>query len=99
MWKHYFKVSWRNLIQNKVYSTLNIFGLTLGIASFLLILNYVLVEISYDNFHKDNSRIYRIRYDHFSKGLLTNSRVITYRDAGPSMKEDLPEVLDFTRML
>ena len=98
MWKHYLKISWRNLVQNKAYSLLNIFGLTLGIAAFLLILNYVLVEISYDNFHKDASQIYRIRNDHFSKGLLTNSRAITYRDAGPSMKDDFPEVLDFTRM-
>lgn len=98
MFKHNLKIASRSLLGNKAFSFINIFGLVLGMSAFILILNYVIVELSYDKFHKNGEQIYRIRNDHFSKGSLTYSRAITYRDAGPSLKEDLPEVLDFTRM-
>lgn len=83
---------------NKKFAGINIFGLVLGITSFLLILNYAWFEVSYDDFHTNGNQIYRIQNNHFSNGALTFKRAITYRDAGPSLKEEFPEVLGFTRM-
>ena len=51
MFKNYLKVAFRNLFKEKVFSCINVFGLAIGIASFLLILQYVVFERSYDNFH------------------------------------------------
>ena len=51
MLKNYLKISWRNLMKNKVFSFINIFGLTVGLTSFLLIALYVFDELTYDRFH------------------------------------------------
>ena len=60
MIRNYFKVAIRNLFKNSFYSFINIFGLSIGITSCLLILLYVNHEMSYDKFHKDHDRIYRV---------------------------------------
>jgi putative ABC transport system permease protein len=56
----YFKMGWRNLIKNKLYSTLNVTGLTFGIVCFLLVGLYVHDELTFDNQHSNGERIYRI---------------------------------------
>lgn len=60
MWKNYFKIAYRNIIKDKGYSAINVFGLSLGIASSLLILYYIQFELSFDNFHPDADRVYRV---------------------------------------
>ena len=60
MLKNYFTIALRFMIRQKGFSFINIAGLTLGIAASLLILLYVTDELSYDRFHKDAARIYRI---------------------------------------
>lgn len=60
MLKNYFKIAWRNLLKNKIFSFINIFGLTVGIASFLLIAFFVFDELTFDSFHKNANNIYRI---------------------------------------
>lgn len=60
MIKNYFKVALRNLKKNKWFSLINVIGLTTGIASSLITYLYISQEISYDQFHKDADRIYRI---------------------------------------
>jgi len=60
MIKHYFKIVLRNLWRNKIYSFINIFGLTLGLICFLLIALYVFDELTYDSFHKNSNNIYRV---------------------------------------
>ncbi|MGB3850826.1 MAG: ABC transporter permease [Tunicatimonas sp.] len=59
MLKNYFKVAFRNLVNNKVYSVINIGGLTLGIATALLILLWVNDELSYDRYHTNADRLFR----------------------------------------
>ena len=59
MLKNYFKVAFRNLVNNKVYSLINIGGLTLGIATALLILLWVGDELSYDRYHANADRLFR----------------------------------------
>ena len=53
MFKNYFKTAFRNLVRNKVYSFINIVGLSLGLASAMLIILYIKDEVSYDRFHKN----------------------------------------------
>lgn len=61
MLKNYLKISWRNLIQNKVYSFINITGLAIGLAVCMLIVLYVGHEYSYDRFHKNAERIFSVK--------------------------------------
>lgn len=60
MIKTYLKVAVRQLLRNKFYSLLNIIGLSIGLAACLLIFLYVQQEMSYDQFHANKDRIYRI---------------------------------------
>lgn len=60
MFKSYFKITYRNILKNKGYSFINIFGLSLGIACCLLMFSYVRFEFSYDAFHPDVDRTYRV---------------------------------------
>lgn len=60
MFKNYCKTAWRNLVRNKTYATLNIAGLSLGIACSILIFTIVSYHLSFDQFNKNKDRIYRI---------------------------------------
>ena len=60
MFKNYFTVAWRNLSRNKIYAFINIAGLSIGLACAMLIILYVKDEVSYDRFHKNADRIYRV---------------------------------------
>ena len=60
MFKNYFKTAWRNLLKNKIFSAVNIIGLTIGLTSFLLIALYVFDELTFDSFHKNANDIYRL---------------------------------------
>ncbi len=59
----YFKIAFRNLLRNKFYSFINIFGLALGLACVFLILQYLTKELSYDRFHASPENIYRIVWE------------------------------------
>ncbi|GAB5409753.1 MAG: ABC transporter permease [Balneolaceae bacterium] len=60
MLKNYFKIAWRNLLRNKIYSLINIWGLTVGLACSLLIFLYVHDEMSFDKFHENYENIHRL---------------------------------------
>ncbi len=60
MFKNYLKIAFRNLIKNKVYSSINILGLAAGIACFILIGLYISFEFSFDNYHENSDSIYRV---------------------------------------
>lgn len=63
---YYIKIAIRNILKNKLYSIINILGLGIGVASFILILFYVRYEKSYDTFYENSDRIYRLRYERSS---------------------------------
>ena len=63
MLKNYLKIAWRNLRKHKFYTFLNVFGLSLGLASCLLITLYVVDELSYDRSFNNAERIYRVNSD------------------------------------
>jgi putative ABC transport system permease protein len=60
MLKNYLKIAWKNLTKNKVFSFINIFGLTTGITICLMIFLFVMNEFSVDNFHTNGKNIYRV---------------------------------------
>jgi putative ABC transport system permease protein len=63
MFRHHFKIAWRYITRNRVYSLINVLGLALGICSCLIIYLVTSHELSYDKFHPDAARIYRIMGD------------------------------------
>ncbi|WP_206614360.1 ABC transporter permease [Chitinophaga barathri] len=60
MLKNYFKTAWRSLTRNKVYTLINVTGLTAGVACCILIALYVKGELSYDGYHEHKNEIYRV---------------------------------------
>ena len=67
MISNYFKSALRNIKRNALFSVIDILGLAVGVAACLLILNWVNFEKSYDRFHKDSDRVYRLRYERTSE--------------------------------
>jgi ABC-type antimicrobial peptide transport system permease subunit len=63
MLQNYLKVAWRNILRNKAYTAVNIFGLALGICACIVIFLITSYEFSFDNFHPDKERIYRVMGD------------------------------------
>jgi putative ABC transport system permease protein len=61
--KHFIKITLRRLSREKVYTFVNIIGLAIGMASALLIFLFLRFETSYDTFHEDHQRIYRVGTD------------------------------------
>ncbi len=94
MYRSYFKVGWRNLLRNKVYSFINIFGLAVGMTACVLIMLYVVDEMSYDKHHKDGNRIYRIASEVKGEKYVAASAPIA-----EGLKKDFPEVEQSTRLL
>jgi len=99
MIKNYFKTAWRNLWKNKTFSFINIAGLSIGMAACLLILQYVSFELSFDQFNKNASDIYRVYNDRYQNGKLIQHGTITYSAIGKAMQTDFPEVINHTRVV
>ena len=95
MLKSYLKIAWRNLLRNKAFSFINIFGLAVGLASSLLIMLYILDESSYDKHQKNGDRIFRI-------ATATNKGETWAAASGPlafALKNNLPEIEEATRLM
>src|SRR5688500_4749174 len=60
MVKNYLKIAWRNLMKNKMFSFINVFGLTIGITVCMMIYLFIMNEFSVDKFHKNGKNIYRV---------------------------------------
>jgi putative ABC transport system permease protein len=99
MIKNYFKIAWRNIIRHKGYSAINIFGLAIGIAACLLILQYVSFELSYENFHANKDRIYRVKQDRYDNGKLSTEWAGGAYAVGNSFKDAIPEIEDYVKVV
>jgi len=86
MLKNYFKTAWRNLWRNKLYTVLNISGLTFGISCFLLIGLYLFDELTFDDQHGNGGRIYRVIENKTVNGEATTIAAAGYRLAEESKK-------------
>lgn len=97
MFKNYFKIAWRSLMQNKGLAFINIFGLAIGMAFTLLIGLWIQHEVSYDNFHKNKDRIGLIRkHTKFNnqKNTATNQPLPLYDE----LKRNYPEIKRLSRI-
>lgn len=97
MFKNYFKTAFRNLLHNKIYSFINIAGLSLGLACAMLIMLYVNDEVSYDRFHKNESRIYRIDKETTKDNGDFHYNSYTGYFPGPRFAASIPEIQSFVR--
>jgi putative ABC transport system permease protein len=66
MIKNYFKIAWRNLMKHKVFSLINVIGLTIGLSASFVIGLMIHYDTTFDDFHKDSDRIYRVVTDFYS---------------------------------
>ena len=93
---YYLKIALRNILKKPGYAAINIIGLAIGMACSLLLLLWITHELSYDRFHKNAEAIYRVVQEvHFSDH--TTTWAITQGQLGPHLKEDFPEVINYTR--
>jgi len=98
MQNHSFKIAWRNLWKDRFYSIINITGLAVAMAAFLLIINYVRFENSYENFYTKADNIYRVTLDLYKDGAYVVTDCETHPPMAPAVKKQLPEVKDFVRV-
>ncbi|NIM12552.1 MAG: FtsX-like permease family protein [Candidatus Aminicenantes bacterium] len=96
MFKNYLKVALRNILRHKVYSLVNILGLTIGIAAVILILLYVQYEFSFDRFHEKYDRIYRITRGGSHEG--SSPAVLTPKPLAPALMDEFPEIISAVRV-
>ncbi len=98
MLKNYFKIALRNFKRHTGYSVINIAGFATGMAVCLLILTYVRLELSYDTYHQDGDRIYRIAQDIRTQ---TSNRLFAAVSpmVGPTLKAEYPQVENAARVL
>lgn len=97
MLRNYFKIAFRNLWKHKVFSFINIMGLTVGMSACLLISMYVNFELTYDAFHSKSDRIYRLVTDVITPSETINAGITSWA-FGPTIKQDFPEVEAYTRI-
>jgi putative ABC transport system permease protein len=95
--KNYFKTALRNLLKNKVFSFINVLGLAIGIAAFLLIVNYLRFQYSFDDFNKNKDRIYRVPMVVTETNGKPQTFAFTYPAVAPAIKKDFPEVQEAVR--
>ena len=98
MIKNYFKIAWRNLLQNKTFSLINILGLALGMTCSLLIMLWLKDEMNRDKFHQNGKRLYRVMENQFYSGDIS-----TYPSTPGILAEnivkDVPEIEMASQML
>lgn len=99
MFRSYILVAFRNILKNKAFSAINIFGLGSGLAVCLLIFQFVSFELSYDNFNEKLDRTYRVTNDRFQNGQLIQHGTIMYPTIGPVMAREYPEIEEQTRLM
>jgi putative ABC transport system permease protein len=96
MFKNYFKTAFRNLGKNKLYSGINIIGLTVGLAACLLIGVFISHELSYDKFNTNADRIVRVTME-FKNAETLNKIATTGTKVGPQFKRTFPAVEEYAR--
>jgi len=97
MIKNYLLIAFRNARRNRAYTIINLLGLAIGIASSLMILLFVVDEVSYDRHNENFREIHRI----YAKGKIQGNEIevaLCNAPMGATLKADFPEVVDFTRL-
>lgn len=98
MLRVYFVTAWRSLWKKKFYTAINILGLSVATAAFILLVNYVRFERSYENNHSKADNIYRLTLDLYNGAAFVVADCETYPAMGPEFKASMPEVQEYVRM-
>ena len=99
MLKNYIKVAFRNLRRQKLYSSINIFGLTIGLTAAILIILFISDEINFDKFNHNYNRIARLLTTSHSKDKSVRIFSFTPGMLGQRLKEEYPEVENYTTII
>ena len=100
MLKAFFKTAWRNFMKHRLVSGINLFGLTIGITCCLLILTYILHELSYDRYNENAKNIYRVtRTFNNQDGVVSLTLSTIAPPFGPLLVNDFPEIKKLTRLI
>jgi putative ABC transport system permease protein len=97
MVKHYFRIAFRNLLKNKVFSVINVVGLSAGLTCCLLMALYIRHELSYDDFQQKGDRIARVIME-YSMGGNVFAGNFTSTKVAPAFRKNFPEVESAVRM-
>ncbi len=99
MIKHYLKIAIRNLTKQKIYSAINILGLSVGLTGAILIFLFVQNELSYDRFHENKDNLYRVyTIFHAEDGSIDRTFRGVTMPMGPAMEEYYPEIAHSIRV-
>jgi putative ABC transport system permease protein len=97
MLRSYFTIALRNLLRYKIYSAINVLGLSIGMAACLLMMLFVSHELSFDRMHKKN--VYRLNEVQQFEGMVAPQNVaLSMFPMGPTLNRDYPEILNATRI-
>lgn len=97
MFRNYLKIAIRSLLKQRIYTIINVLGLSIGIASCLLIVMFVQDEFSYDKFHAKADRIYKVVLERKYPNHSTNYAIIPHSYADVII-QDFPEVTEVVKM-
>ena len=98
MLKNYLKIALRNLKKHAGYTVINILGLAIGMTCCVLIALYVWDEVTYDHFHENADRIYRLRIERYSSGGESELTSTASAPMGPAIAQDFPQVEHVARI-
>ncbi|MCG8607171.1 ABC transporter permease [bacterium] len=98
MLKNYLKIAFRNLVKRRFFSSLNILGLSIGMAACLLIFQYVAFEYSFDRFNVNKDHLYRVNMITKQNEVARDNEIYTYYGMGPAIAEQVPEIEGYTRV-
>ncbi|HYJ38350.1 MAG TPA: ABC transporter permease [Chitinophagaceae bacterium] len=98
MIKNYFKIAWRNLMKNKTFSFINVFGLAIGLTSCMLITLYLYSELTYDSYHKNIGQLYQLGTTFVKEGK-EDRTANTPAPMARTMQQEFPEIERTTRLM
>src|SRR5580700_9873301 len=101
MLRNYFKTAWRNLLKTKTFSVINVAGLAIGIAAFLLIVSYLHFEYSFDDYNVGKDRIFRVPMEvteEMQGGAEPERIAFTYPAVAGALKRDFREIEETMRL-
>src|SRR3954470_19096725 len=98
MLRNYLKVAWRNLMKSKIFSFINIIGLSVGLTCCMLITVYLYNEVSYDKYHKNIDRLYQLGTV-FVKDEKSERTPNTPAPMAAAMKQEFPEISEMARLM
>jgi len=98
MFQHYLKMAFRNQAKNKLFSVINLLGLSIGLAVSVLIINYVSYEFSFDKFHSKTDRIYRVESKFYEGDRLTDDWGTSSFGYGSAINNEMTGIEDYVRV-